>query len=64
MDVAASEFASQGAGKDELVYDLKKKQTPNDGSGKLSGEAMRGMYAEMAASFPVVSIEDPFDQDE
>jgi enolase len=45
-------------------YDLKKKATPNDGSGVLTGDALRAEYASMAARYPIVSIEDPFDQDD
>ena len=39
MDVAASEFPVGKTGKGESPsYDLKKKQTPNDGSGRLDGD--------------------------
>ena len=31
---------------------------------RCSGEAFRAQYAAMVAKFPVVSIEDPFDQDD
>ena len=65
MDVAASEFAvgEVGAGK-RPSYDLKKKQTPNDGSGVLAGEALQSLYEGFAAKYPIVSIEDPFEQED
>lgn len=62
MDVAASEFASEA--RPNPTYDLKKKVTPNDGSGVLSGEALQAYYEGFAAKYPIVSIEDPFEQGE
>ncbi len=34
----------------------------NDGSQKISGEKLGDFYKELAREFPIVSIEDPFDQ--
>eukprot|EP00850_Spirogloea_muscicola_P019008 SM000181S03533 [mRNA] locus=s181:416:4293:+ [translate_table: standard] len=59
MDVAASEFLTKSG-----QYDLDFKEQPNDGSALLSGEALGGLYQGFAADFPIVSIEDPFDQDD
>jgi len=59
MDSAASEFFTE-----DKQYDLKFKSSKNDGSGKISGEALGKLYASFAADFPLVSIEDPFDQDD
>ena len=62
MDVAASEFATSSK---PPCYDLKKKVSgKNDGSGVKTGEALRATYASMVAKYPVISIEDPFDQDD
>jgi len=57
MDVAASEFYKDGK------YDLDFKNKNSDPSGWLSGDALSSLYQEFIASYPMVSIEDPFDQD-
>jgi enolase len=64
MDVAASEFATKNEETGEFSYDLKKKVQPNDGSGVKSVPEMQALYKDMAHQYPVVSIEDPFDQDD
>lgn len=58
--LAASEFWK----KDEGVYDLDFKNPDSQPESKLSGEKLKELYLEFATSFPVVSIEDPFDQDD
>jgi enolase len=56
MDVAASEFLVDGQ------YDLDFK---SEGSSDLrSGAGMVELYQEMMRDYPIVSIEDPFDQDD
>lgn len=60
MDVAASEFYKE----EEKVYDLDWKNPDADGSGKLTGAQLAEKYQEFCNEFPVVSIEDPFDQDD
>eukprot|EP00002_Diphylleia_rotans_P008855 TRINITY_DN18837_c0_g1_i1.p2 TRINITY_DN18837_c0_g1~~TRINITY_DN18837_c0_g1_i1.p2 ORF type:complete len:433 (+),score=110.92 TRINITY_DN18837_c0_g1_i1:1544-2842(+) len=60
MDVAASEF---WVGEDK-VYDLDFKTKDNDGSQRLSGDALAELYRSFVAEYPIVSIEDPFDQDD
>lgn len=60
MDVAASEFYKG----DAKVYDLLFKAKNNDGSGRLDGKALTRLYGEFCAKYPIVSIEDPFDQDD
>ncbi|CAN1860337.1 Enolase 1 [Linum perenne] len=50
MDVAASEF--YGSDKN------------NNGSAKISGEALKDLYKSFVTEYPIVSIEDPFDQDD
>eukprot|EP00897_Mesotaenium_endlicherianum_P010473 jgi/Mesen1/9454/ME000627S08847 len=59
MDVAASEFLTKDG-----RYDLDFKEQPNDGSKILSGTALADLYKSFATEFPIVSIEDPFDQDD
>lgn len=59
MDVAAAEFYTE-----DKMYDLDFKTENNDGSMKKSGEEMIEMYKEFCSEYPIVSIEDPFDQDD
>jgi enolase len=60
MDVAASEFWKD----DKKVYDLDFKTDDNDGSQCKSGDELMDLYKEFCASYPMISIEDPFDQDD
>ncbi|XP_059451928.1 enolase [Corylus avellana] len=60
MDVAASEFYDN---KDK-TYDLNFKEEKNDGSQKISGDSLKNVYKSFVADYPIVSIEDPFDQDD
>uniref|UniRef100_A0A8C5EIK9 phosphopyruvate hydratase n=1 Tax=Gouania willdenowi TaxID=441366 RepID=A0A8C5EIK9_GOUWI len=57
MDVAASEFYREGK------YDLDFKSPP-DSSRHISGEELADIYQSFVNNYPVVSIEDPFDQDD
>ncbi|XP_073118850.1 enolase 1, chloroplastic [Henckelia pumila] len=59
MDVAASEFLTKDG-----RYDLNFKKQPNDGAHVLKAESLRDLYKEFVRDFPIVSIEDPFDQDD
>ncbi|KAK9058830.1 hypothetical protein SSX86_023673 [Deinandra increscens subsp. villosa] len=59
MDVAASEFY----GKDK-TYDLNFKEENNNGSQKISGVQLKDLYKSFVTEYPIVSIEDPFDQDD
>jgi len=59
MDVAASEFFTEAK-----KYDLDFKTKNNDGSQVLSGEQLANLYKEFVKEYPVISIEDPFDQDD
>lgn len=36
----------------------------NDGSQKISGDNLKNVYKGFASEYPIVSIEDPFDQDD
>ncbi|KAJ2069301.1 phosphopyruvate hydratase [Coemansia sp. S2] len=58
MDVAASEFYKDGK------YDLDFKSDDSDASKHLSTQELSDVYTSFAEKFPVVSIEDPFDQDD
>ncbi|KAF9345946.1 phosphopyruvate hydratase, partial [Mortierella sp. AD094] len=58
MDVAASEFY-----KDEK-YDLDFKSANSDASQHLDGSQLAALYTDFASKYPIVSIEDPFDQDD
>lgn len=59
MDVAASEFYGQ-----DKTYDLNFKEENNDGSNKISGSELIKLYESFVDEYPIVSIEDPFDQDD
>ncbi|XP_057519932.1 enolase 1, chloroplastic [Amaranthus tricolor] len=59
MDVAASEFYTEDGN-----YDLDFKKQPNDGSHVHTAKGLCDLYTEFVRDFPIVSIEDPFDQDD
>ncbi|KAG6437279.1 hypothetical protein SASPL_102192 [Salvia splendens] len=73
MDVAASEFYGE-----DKTYDLNFKEEAtfsiliiidlslqnNNGKDKISGEQLKDLYKSFVAEYPIVSIEDPFDQDD
>ncbi|XP_051140183.1 enolase 2-like isoform X2 [Andrographis paniculata] len=59
MDVAASEFYSS-----DKTYDLNFKEESNDGSQKISGDQLKDLYKSFVSEYPIVSIKDPFDQDD
>lgn len=58
MDVAASEFFKEGK------YDLDFKNPKSDPSQWISPEKLLELYQEFIKEYPIVSIEDPFDQDD
>ncbi|XP_074655878.1 alpha-enolase-like [Tubulanus polymorphus] len=58
MDVAASEFYKDGK------YDLDFKNPNSDASKHLSAAQLADLYKDFVANYPVVSIEDAFDQDD
>lgn len=60
MDVAASEFYNA----ETKMYDLDFKTPNNDKSMLKTGDQLIEMYADMVKKYPIVSIEDPFDQDD
>ncbi|XP_039479083.1 enolase [Drosophila santomea] len=57
MDVAASEFYKDGQ------YDLDFKNEKSDKAQWLPADKLANLYQEFIKDFPIVSIEDPFDQD-
>ncbi|CAK1551158.1 unnamed protein product [Leptosia nina] len=58
MDVAASEFFKDGS------YDLDFKNPKSNPADFLSSEKLADVYLDFIKDFPMVSIEDPFDQDD
>lgn len=58
MDVAASEFCK------DKKYDLDFKNPKSDPSKWLSPSQLADVYKSMMDKYPIVSIEDPFDQDD
>lgn len=58
MDVAASEFYKDGK------YDLDFKNPNSNPNDYLERDALKAMYEDFINSYPIVSIEDPFDQDD
>jgi enolase len=58
MDVAASEFYKDGK------YDLDFKNPRNDGSMKKTGDGLIELYKAFIKDYKLISIEDPFDQDD
>jgi enolase len=60
MDVASSEFYKEEAKK----YDLDFKNPDSDQSKWLTYEELADMYKKLAEKYPIVSIEDPFAEDD
>jgi enolase len=59
MDVAASEFQLENKS-----YDLDFKTPKNDGKMVLTGAKLADLYRDLVTKYPIVSIEDPFEQDD
>jgi len=62
LDVASSEF--KVADKDMYDLDFKTAGADKDASLMLSGDELADFYAKMCDKYPIVTIEDPFDQDD
>ncbi len=60
MDVASSEFYKT----DEKKYDLDFKNPDSDKSKWLTYEQLADMYKDLLSKYPIVSIEDPFAEDD
>jgi enolase len=62
LDVAASEFKVEG--KNQYDLDFKTTGADKDSSLLLSGDELIAFYKDMISKYPIVTIEDPFDQDD
>jgi enolase len=62
LDVAASEFAVQTES-GETIYDLSFKEQSNEKNLK-TGKEMIQLYCDLCDKFPIISIEDPFGEDD
>jgi len=60
MDVASSEFYKE----EEKKYDLDFKNPDSDKSKWVTYEQLADMYKQLASKYPIVSIEDPFAEDD
>lgn len=60
MDVASSEFYKA----EEKKYDLDFKNPDSDPSKWLTYEQLADLYKSLASKYPIVSIEDPFAEDD
>eukprot|EP00934_Nitzschia_sp_Nitz4_P002180 Nitzschia sp. Nitz4//scaffold159_size51929//42//955//NITZ4_006868-RA/size51929-processed-gene-0.10-mRNA-1//-1//CDS//3329537541//2180//frame0 len=60
LDVASSEFKVSG----QDAYDLDFKSAEKDPSLLLTGDEMIAFYKKIIDKYPIVTIEDPFDQDD
>jgi enolase len=60
MDVAASEFFLES----NKNYDLDFKTPNNDKSQVLTGDKLSDLYKDLIKKYPIISIEDPFEQDD
>lgn len=58
LDVASSEFYKEGK------YDLDFKNANSDPTKWITGEQLADQYLKLVEKYPIVSIEDPFDQDD
>jgi len=62
LDVASSEFKVKD--KNEYDLDFKSKEGEKDPSLLLTGDELIDFYKKMIDKYPIVTIEDPFDQDD
>jgi enolase len=62
MDVAASEFKTEG--KDEYDLGTWYPDSEKSASLKMTGAQLGDFYTSLAKDFPIITIEDPFDQDD
>lgn len=58
MDVASSEFYKDGK------YDLDFKNPNSDPKNWITGTELSNLYVDLIKKYPIVSVEDPFDQDD
>ena len=62
LDVASSEFKVKG--KNEYDLDFKTKGSDKNSDLLLTGDELIAFYKEMISKYPILTIEDPFDQDD
>lgn len=62
LDVAASEFKVDGENKYDL--DFKSAVGEKDPNMMLSGDELMALYSKMCKEYPVLTVEDPFDQND
>merc|ERR1711979_186212 len=62
MDVAASEFKTEG--KDEYDLGTWYPEAEKDAALKMTGAQLGDFYSALCKDFPIITIEDPFDQDD
>eukprot|EP01138_Halocafeteria_seosinensis_P013766 gb/GECG01014057.1/.p1 GENE.gb/GECG01014057.1/~~gb/GECG01014057.1/.p1 ORF type:complete len:476 (+),score=65.48 gb/GECG01014057.1/:1-1428(+) len=60
LDVAASEFYNG----EQKVYELDFKNSEKSPDQKLPAEKLMSVYEDLVSQYPIVSIEDPFDQED
>jgi len=64
MDVAASEFKVEGQDCYDLGLWYPQAERDADPSLKMTGAQLADLYVKLQSEFPIVTIEDPFDQDD
>jgi len=64
MDVAASEFKTEGKDEYDLGTWYPQAERDADPKLKMSGKEFSDFYAQLCKDFPIITIEDPFDQDD
>jgi len=64
MDVAASEFKTEGKDEYDLGTWYPQAERDADPKLKMTGAEFQALYAELCKDFPIITIEDPFDQDD
>ncbi|KAG8920417.1 hypothetical protein FRC00_010070, partial [Tulasnella sp. 408] len=62
LDVASSEFYEKA--EDAKNYDLNFKYADKEGSHKITGKELADLYRGFVEKYPIISIEDPFEQDD
>lgn len=62
LDVASSEFKVEGENKYDL--DFKSPAAEKDASMMLTGDELMAFYTSLSEKYPIVTIEDPFDQND
>ncbi|KAG6487628.1 hypothetical protein ZIOFF_056218 [Zingiber officinale] len=64
ITLIAIEDVSRDVPEKDKTFDLNFKEENNDGSQKISGDSLKNVYKSSVSEYPIVSIEDPFHQDD